>query len=66
MRLLAIVSKVGWGREGGGGGNDLMSPGMEWWHMKAYTETPNTSGIELKEKTFGEPCGTWLTIKKNR
>ena len=31
--------------------------GMEWWHMKAQTETPNTAGMLPGWASFGSPVG---------
>ena len=31
--------------------------GMEWWHMKAYTDTPNTEGMFMGWARLGWPGG---------
>ena len=39
------------------GDDDDENLGMEWWHMKAQTETPNTAGMLLGWASFGSPVG---------
>jgi len=37
----------------------LTKPGIEWWHMKAYTDTPNTAGAVEKLAIAGLP---WVAV----
>ena len=39
--------------------------GIEWWHMKAQTETPNTAGMLPGWASFGCPEGKYDGIDDN-